>query len=716
LSLIAVADISIILDLPFFRQVFGFVLLTLLPGFLLIQIIRLTKNPLEKVLFLIGLSVSFLMFVPLLMDFAYPQLGIADPISLLPLLTTLSLILASLSFIAYRTGALDFEITAQDLKTFVDTIRNPTVVGAALILALGILGALFIRSYSDSLFSLLSMLGIVAVVVLIAISGRISERFYPLYIFVIALALQYSRSLASPYLYGSDVTYELYLADFIKSIAHWAPNLLIPELGSSPLYGMLTVVFLPNVYSTLLGIDNILVYELVIPFIFAFVPIGLYQLYRTQIKLGSRSAFLSVFFFMSFYAFYLSEPRQDIAVLFLVLAVMLILNRYGQELKRNALLILFVGSLVVSHYSTTYIFLFYFGFMLIGSTLLIARNRNEQGRSGVSTTMAILVVLIALSWYAFTARGGLIIALTTFWGHTVDAFSSELFSSSNVVIARGLGIGVSSLSFTRAVANYWVNATEILITLGLGLIIWQRKTLKINTQFLLLMCASFLLMLMAIALPSVANVITTYRLYSLVLLFLAPCCVFGIETIVTLASGWLHTNRHLARKLSYVALIGVLVPYFLFNYGFIFEITDHPSNYAFLPSQQQSERVLARFHNASWSDLVSKPLPRGSVYAIKWLSSSTSRSIIYTDTAEGSAQLAAYGNIPPTRVDPLSSQILNKSLSNAYFYLGAASVQQGTFLLENASSTSQLQISLYPTLTSGNTIYSNGLAEVRYFP
>ena len=108
LSLVAVADLSIILNIPVLRQVFGFVLLTFLPGFLLVQIVRLTKNPLEKAVFLVGLSVSFLMFVPLLMDLAYPPLGISDPISLFPLTTTLSVVLAGLSLVAYRTGAFDF--------------------------------------------------------------------------------------------------------------------------------------------------------------------------------------------------------------------------------------------------------------------------------------------------------------------------------------------------------------------------------------------------------------------------------------------------------------------------------------------------------------------------------------------------------------------------------------------------------------------------------
>lgn len=715
LSLVAVADLSIILNIPVLRQVFGFVLLTFLPGFLLVQIVRLTKNPLEKAVFLVGLSVSFLMFVPLLMDLAYPPLGISDPISLFPLTTTLSVVLAGLSLVAYRTGAFDFEITACDLKTFVDTILSPPVMGAALLLVLGILGGLFMRFYSDSLFSLLLMVSIVAAVVLIVVSSRVPERYYPLYILVIAIALQYSRTLASPNLFGADVHYELYLADLVKSSGYWDPSLTIQIGGASPYQAMLSVVVFPNVYSTLLGVDNVWVYELVTPFILAFVPLGLYQLYRTQIRRGNKSAFLGVFFFMSFFAFYYILPKQDIAELFFVLAVLLILGRYSQEFKRGALLIVFVSSLIVSHYSTTYIFLYYLGALLIGSTLLAARKRVEPAQPEVIAALTILSVVLALGWYTYVAGGAALGALSEFGSNTAAAFSTELFSTGNPQVASGLGIGVLGLPFTHALANYWVNATEVLITLGLVLFVWRRGTLKTDRKLLLLMLASFLLMVAAIAVPSVANGITTYRLYSIVLLFLAPCCVFGIEAIVDTASRWLRANQQLARKLKYVALIGVLVPYFLFNYGFIFEITEHPSNYAFLPSQQQSERALTYSSNASWSYLLYMPIPRESVNAITWLSSSMGRSPVYTD-GDNVAELSGYGQIPPSVVNAFAPWNVQLPLSNAYVYLGAASVQQGTLQLANTSSSAQVQISSYPTLTAGDTIYSNGLAEVRYYP
>jgi len=714
LSLIALADVCVILNIPVLRQVLGFALLTLLPGFLLIQILRITRNPLEKVLFLIGLSIAFLMFIPLLMNFGYPALGISRPISVLPMTVTISLILAGLSLAAYMKGSFDFQITAADFGTLVDRITTPQVIGAALILVLGILGALFIRVYDDSIFSLLSMLSIVIAVVLIVASRKVPERFYPLFILVIAIALQYSRTLASPNLSGDDVHYELYFADVVKLSGFWDPHYMISDISHNDYFGMLSVAFLPNVYSILLNIDTVLVYELIIPIIFAFVPIGLYQIFKTQIKLSSRSAFLSVFFFMSFYVFFYEIPRQEIAELFLVLVAVLIMNQYLPESKKAALLILFIGGMVVSHYATSYIFLFYLAAMLIASTVIASRNRQKASRPPISVTLAVLAVFITFGWYMFASGGAPYNAFLTFGSHTVNAVSAELFSGiSDPRVAGAVGGGISSLPLTHALAYYWFIATEVLIAVGLVFMTWRRKELKTNTSFLLFSLAGFFILLCAIPLPSLAVAVTPERAFGLVLLFLAPCCVLAVQGIADVTSNRLRVNKDAALKLRHIALICVLVPYFLFNYGFIWEITEHPSNYAFFPSQTQHDRVLeySDYANQSWSYVVLGPVPIEGVYASRWLSNSMGQSPIYIDATH--SDVIAYGHISPDSIIKITPWALNKSLGTAYVYLGAANVQRGTVNLGMGGEESR--ISSFRALSNGNRVYSNGLAEVNYY-
>lgn len=717
LLFIASTDLSIALDVPVLRQVLGFFMLTFLPGFLLIQILRVNGVSLEKMLFMVGLSISFLVFVPFVMNFMYPALGIARPLSLLPLITTISLVLGGLSLIAYRTGALDLQITTSDFKMLIERIQSSPVLGACLILVLGILGALFVRFYSNSLLSLFSVAIIAAVVIILVTHRGVSQRYYPLYIFAVALALLYLSTLASPNLslFGRDQFFEVYFADLVKSIGFWNPNFTGPSVYGN-YNAMLSVTILPNVYSTLLNVDNVWVYKVVVPFIFAFVPVGLYQLWKTHLRLSNKSAFLSTFFFMSYYWFVLPIPRQQIAEFFLVLIFLLILSNDLRESKKMVMLILFIGGLTVSHYSTSYLFLGSLAVLVIGSALIGAKNKQKQRNPVASATLIALIAIIIFGWYIYASGGAPYRTLAMTGTRITTSFTTELFGPLEGSMSVGLGAGVLSLPFSHALYHYWILATEVLIVAGLAFVIWRRKALKVNAHFLLLSFASFFLLLVAIVLPSVADTLNGNRLVALALVFLAPYCICGIEAIVCTSSSWISANKNLILKLKHAALIGVLIPYFLFTYGFIWEVTEHAANYAFLPSQEQSERAIGYYlDGTAWSYMVLMPVSTQDVYAGKWLSNSMNRAPVFADNA-ARPEVQSYVNVPVDSLFTLSPKIANDSLNDAYVYLGAANVQSGNISLRLPDATLQIQqFSSYPALTAGNLVYSNGLAEVRYY-
>ncbi|MGZ4848543.1 MAG: DUF2206 domain-containing protein [Halobacteriota archaeon] len=710
LSVIVLADISIVLDIPFFRQVFGFVLLMILPGFLLTQIARPAGNAAEKLLFLIGLSVSFLMFVPWLMDVMYPQVGIFNPISLLPLLTTFSLILVGLSFVAYRTGALDFQATTCGFEMLADRIKNPSVLGMMLILVLAILGGLLIRLDLNSLFSLLLMAGVAVVVMFLIISRRVSPRFYPLWIFVIALALQYSVAMASPYLFGSDSNYELYFANLVRSSGYWNPSYVTLDYAHADYPTMLSVSLLPNTFSVLLNADNVSVFKIVYPFIFAFVPVGLYQLYKAQLNFSDKSACLSGFFFISFFAFSSFWPRQMVALLFAVLVITLVTREYALESKTSTLLlVLFMGSLVVSHYTTAYIVLFYLVVLLIASGLATAKNKQRQSRSTVNASIVILAFFMAAAWYMFVSGGAALSKLANVGNYTTAAFAREFSFNSDPTVIAGLGGGLSNLSLTHVLAHYWVLGTEVLIVVGLALVVWRRKELKVSMPFLVVSLASFLILLLSIALPTLTDAVGAARIYFLASLFLAPYCVFAIESVANVIAHR-SSNKDGALTLKYAALIGVLIPYFLFNSGFIFEATENPSNFAFVPSPEQSTRPLAYNELTSWSYFVQMPIAAQGVYGSTWLAKTMGHSPVYT--GQLNSELVAYGRIPPESVIWMTPWNVPNPLVNAYVYLGPANVQHGTIGVLSGSNIVPEKLSSHPALIAGDKVYSNGLVEV----
>jgi len=714
LSFIVITDIFIILDIPILRQVFGFALLTFLPGFLIIRILRFGKTSLEKTLFSIGLSISFLMFVPLLMNFAYPAVGISRPVSLLPLVTTFSVILVGLSLAAYKKGSLDLQINTGGFKQLIGKIRAPPVLGAALIGMLGILGGLSMMFYLDSIFSLLLGLSIALIVVLI-ITDKVSPRFYPLYILVIAIALQLSRTLSSPNIFGTDAMYELYFSNLVKVGGVWNPSFSVVTTNISDYYAMLSVAVLPNVYSILLNLDTVWVFKLIYPFIVAFVPLGLYEIFRTHVKFSSKWAFLSVFLFVSFYAFYgslLIVTRQEIAELFFVLAAILIMNTYSQAWKRSVLLIVFISSMVVSHYSTTYVFFLYLVAFFVVSAFVTSRTTQKRVKSAISSTIVVLAVVIAFGWYLFVGAGS---SYRGFLVVATNAISADFLAvSSNPLVISGLGSTAPGLSLINLLAHYWQLLIEALLVTGLVSLIWRRKTPKMSPQLLVFSLISLFLLLIVITVPSIGGAINTWRTYMFALFFLAPCCILGIEVVVETVPGWLGANKGLILKLTSVALIVVFVPYFLFNYGFVQEIAEHPANYAFLPTQNPNGRAIVYSDNASWSYMDPGSVPTQEVWASTWLSGSLGQSTVWADWLRA-PELSAYGHISPNSIVILSNSTAKYISSNEYVYFGAANVEQHSVaVLPNSGVNTELNISSFPVLSAASRVYDNGLAEVYY--
>jgi uncharacterized membrane protein len=66
----------VILNVPIIRQIVVFIYLSFIPGFVLLKLLKLTETMLvEKILFMVGLSLAFLMFVGLLINQLFLALG-----------------------------------------------------------------------------------------------------------------------------------------------------------------------------------------------------------------------------------------------------------------------------------------------------------------------------------------------------------------------------------------------------------------------------------------------------------------------------------------------------------------------------------------------------------------------------------------------------------------------------------------------------------------
>jgi uncharacterized membrane protein len=94
--------LSILLDIPVLRQVLGFTFFTLVPGFLILCLLKLNNIALtEKLILSVGLSISFLMLAGLFINTVFPFFGYDRPLSTNSLLISFSVIILILTIATY---------------------------------------------------------------------------------------------------------------------------------------------------------------------------------------------------------------------------------------------------------------------------------------------------------------------------------------------------------------------------------------------------------------------------------------------------------------------------------------------------------------------------------------------------------------------------------------------------------------------------------------
>lgn len=260
--------VAIWLDIPIFRQIIVFVYLSFIPGFVLRKILRLKETSiLEIVLFSVGLSIAFLMFVGLLINELYLAFGISRPLSTNPLTVILSSLTLILFFFGYRQNLSinQFSLIGYDLIALKSVIAKSAILVVPVFL--GIIGA----SYINQPILQLAIIAIAVIYGLSLFSIRLfSSRWYPFVIFAVSIALALQLLLTSKYIIGYDAKLEYY----VFRLTSINGDLTFPPVGINPgstvagLNSMLSITILPTIYSALLNINGEILFKILYPFIF----------------------------------------------------------------------------------------------------------------------------------------------------------------------------------------------------------------------------------------------------------------------------------------------------------------------------------------------------------------------------------------------------------------------------------------------------------------
>ena len=722
---VALTSIAILLDIPFLRQISGFIFLAFVPGFLVLSILKLNKLGLvEKIVLTVGLSISFVMIFGILLNSLLLALGYVKPLSTITLLASFglaSIILALVAYISNKGTTLSF----LDLK--LSTREKALLIVPAMFPLLSIVGLGLMNLTEDNalLFLLLSL--IPAYIIFISFfNQKVPERVYPITIFLISISLVILYALRSNHLLGADIHQLYYFYRLTLDNLHW--SLVGPELVEASL---ITSLF-PAIYQNFLNMAPELLYKLLFSVLFSITPLVVYVISNKYI--GNLYGFLASFFFMSQYYFPWTAgiANTAIAILFFALVMMVLFQDDIRGVSRQLLLIVFMASSIVSHYTASFIFL---AVLLLASIGRLIISRFVYGKrvgsapagnpdieitppgaqtgntprsydadasqsstqsvlqlgidSGVTITIAVLFSVMAFFWYsqitvaAFNIGVGVLHNTFTNFGHW---FLLEA-RGPTVVAATGKGVD-TAVQYLRLLVS-WLTVAFIAIGVLTTLVKYKSmlaipKSGNIKPNFLkaklgmdifvmMIVCSAILVI--SVILPYVLKIYSMERTYYQLIVILSPFFVLGGIFIA-----------RLLKVRPYLIILLVLIPFFLSTTGVLYEVMGQRVSVVLDPGH---------WHERLW-------VYDQESHAAKWIVRHGEEGVNrYASPAMGLRVFVSQSVTHPTSVRDFSDDIKAGRRINGYIFLRNIDIATLETLTE------------YPEIFDGkNKIYTSGISEV----
>jgi uncharacterized membrane protein len=702
IGLQVIAILAILFDIPIVRQIVGFIYISFLPGFLILKAFKVNfASIVEDLAFSAGLSIAFSMFTGLAINHLYPLLGIAAPLSVLPILVTISTILLALTLLGSRNQIKStYSYSLPNVKQFAPFALLATVP------FLAVFGALTLSNWA-----LLCMVIVIAALAVISIFYRknLPAAFFPVAIAVIAISLIFHRELITTNLLGWDTFGEYHVFKLADMNSLWQPYLNFNQSELRDYNAMLSVTVLPTIYSKLMNISGEWIFKSLYFVLYAFVPLAMYEMYKHNF--GRATAFLAAFYFITFPRFFGEERRQIIGELFLVLILFTILSSSINFKKKEPLIAIFGIALIVSHYSTFYVFMFCALFAWIALILMekLSIIKKPLEIKKVLTARVLLILLaVGVFWYVF---------ISTSLDQTFIAFIDRLslsFTSGFVDVgSRGgtvsefISPNFANMTITGQIDYFVSKIPYLLIAVGTVALIKNRKKMNIQAEYLPITVAAIAILLMTFILPALADSFIEARFFHLLLIFLAPISFYGgIVAFTWIAKHYTSINR--ARSYAICTLCILFVAIFMFKVGFVNEISGDlgsgvSSSMSFNQiTKSNNPQVLANFYEGY--------VPNEDVYSAKWLSSEIPlNATLYADITSSQRVLRGYA----LRVIDWENMLTNNTRikDDAYVYLRTFNVQ-GYFIDVYGGMFNMTQIS--NQLEDTNKIYSNSKSEIYY--
>jgi len=165
------------------------------------------------------------------------------------------------------------------------------------------------------------VVGCAVAAIILCVWNRLDYKFEPYLIFLLGVAFLYQATLISEGLIGTDIHTEYYF--YLQALDGWDTS--IPHSYNAAIGTTVIAPFLTNT----LGIPGYWIYKAIFPFLFAFVPVILFIIYRKEF--GDKVAFLGALFFITLPTYMLEMiglPRMMLGELMMAVVLLLVIASY----------------------------------------------------------------------------------------------------------------------------------------------------------------------------------------------------------------------------------------------------------------------------------------------------------------------------------------------------------------------------------------------------
>lgn len=713
--ILLITDLSVLLDLHYLRFVSSFILLTFIPGLLIIQILKLDYlETLKKLLLSVGLSLIFVISMGILTN----SLGYSKPLVTTNVLIVFNLFLILLMVIGHIINP-NSPIGApfNDKVVKFNSYEKLSLIISILLFTFSICGTYLAKNLHNYILLYLMVFLVPLLVILISFANKkIRENICVTSLFFISLSLVIAYTLISNYIYGSDSHSEFYLFNMVLVTGKWKLFETLNYL--KPLDSCLVISILPAVYELFSKAPYLTTFKLIYVLPLSLTPLSVYCIAKNYNK--PIYAFLTAIVIISSISFYSQTEayRTYMAVFFFSLAIMVFLSSDINDMKKKFLFIIFTVGIIISHYSTSYIF---FSLLLLSVIILYflrilpkiksnVYNENfknqlyeSNGKKPFFTIgLTVLVFVMIFLWYSQITGGAFSMGIDYITSTLGKLNQFFLLESRDPVAYQALGSTLSNASFIRYI-NF-ITSWALIISIAVGILLtfffFLNNDLKKKLHLSNIYCnikmelftfgvSSFLIMAAAVILPFFLVFYSLPRLYYLLLIILSLFFILGTRSIANI----------LKIKRGYILVLIVLIPILLSSIGITPQFFGEPNSILLNPADKINNTFYIHDTEA---------------HGAQWLGNYRNDDMkIYTDSI-ASERLISIGRIP-------NEDILNKNnieqfkhTQKGYTYLAYPNIAQGKlYLWEYSSIWNLIDIKeLSNVFDEENLIYDDGDCKI----